>query len=329
MPSAALDFRRVCGGFVPVYVTFMLKRARQRASMRVTIYTLRTKTDGVLFGVLLCFLFWRSLLQQCGDIETNPGPPKLDNMRQTRLASGGRRLSADRTDATQSSTPPTSQNQEPTLTDVMAILNTMNSKFDSMKEDVKVLSDNYVRLQEEVKGLREEVADLRQENKDLQTDNDTLKTKMEEVLRKTDDLECRSKRNNLIFYGLPREENETGEDCEATLKEIVVDKLELAGDIEFDRVHRLNSKSNSPVIARCTFFKDKVKILKAKGKLRGSQIFIGEDFSPRVRELRRKLTPHLKKARDEKKKVTMVFDHLVIEGKRYTLDGDNNLIVQR
>ena len=176
-----------------------------------------------------------------------------------------------------------------------------------------------------MKGLREEVTVLREENEDLRTSNDNLKTKMEEVLKKTDDLECRSKRNNLIVYGLHREKNESGEECEAVLKEMIVDKLEL-GEVEFDRVHRLNSKPNSPVIARCTFFKDKVKILKAKGKLRGSQVFIGEDFSLRVRDLRRKPTPHLKKARAENKKATMVYDHLVVEGKKYILGDDNNLI---
>lgn len=298
--------------------------------MRVTIFSLRTKTDGVVFGLLLSYLFWGSLLLQHGDIESNPGPgpgsgpgsQKSDNMRQTRLASGGRCVSSERTDAS-------SQNREPTLTDVMSILTTLNTKFDSMQDDVKVLRENYVLLQEEVKGLRQEVADLRMENEYLQTTNDSLKTKMDDVLKKTDDLECRSKRNNLIFYGLPREENESGEDLEATLKELIVDKLEVSGDVDFDRVHRLNSKPNSPVIARCTFFKDKVKILKAKGKLRGTKVFIGEDFSTRVRELRRKLTPLLKKAREDRKKATMVFDHLIIDGKKYVLGDDNDLVAQK
>ena len=77
------------------------------------------------------------------------------------------------------------------------------------------------------------------------------------------------------------------------LKDLKTDKLELTDDIVFDRFHRLNSKPNSPVIVRCVSFKDKVKRLKVKGKLQGSQIFISEDFSARVRKIRRRLTSHL------------------------------------
>lgn len=110
MPSTALDFRHVCGSFVPVFVAFMWKRAKGKAAMRVSVFTLRNRTDGAVFGLLLCYLFWGSLLQQCGDVELNPGPPKQNNMRQTRLASGGHSVSAERVDTTQNSAPSTLKN---------------------------------------------------------------------------------------------------------------------------------------------------------------------------------------------------------------------------
>ena len=58
-----------------------------------------------------------------------------------------------------------------------------------------------------------------------------------------------------------RAEKETGEDCEGVLRDLITDRLELADDIQFDRV------PDSPVVARCTFSKDKVKIL--KGQVQG------------------------------------------------------------
>ena len=134
--------------------------------------------------------------------------------------------------------------------------------------------------------MREDYASVRQESKDLKVQNENLEKKVVEMERKMDDLECRSKRNNLIIHGLYRAEKEIGEDCEAALKDLITNKLELANGIQFDRVHRLNAKANSPVVARCTFFKDKVKILKAKTKLRGSDVSFGEDFSSRVRSIR-------------------------------------------
>jgi hypothetical protein len=101
--------------------------------------------------------------------------------------------------------------------------------------------------------------------------------------------------------------------------DLITDKLELAQDFQFDRVHRLSSKPDAPVIARCTFYKQKMDLLKAKRKL----------FSLRVRDIRRKLTPHLKKARSDGKRAAMVFDHLLIDGKRYNVSSNDTLVERR
>eukprot|EP00745_Piridium_sociabile_P000173 TRINITY_DN101275_c0_g1_i2.p1 TRINITY_DN101275_c0_g1~~TRINITY_DN101275_c0_g1_i2.p1 ORF type:complete len:124 (+),score=19.45 TRINITY_DN101275_c0_g1_i2:179-550(+) len=75
MPSSAVHFRAVCGSFLPVYIGFMFKRAKEKAALRIAIVTLRRRVDGVIFGMLLTYFFWGSLLLRCGDIESNPGPP--------------------------------------------------------------------------------------------------------------------------------------------------------------------------------------------------------------------------------------------------------------
>lgn len=312
---------------MPVFLLFMFKRAKEKAAMQIRTLVLRSRANGVVVGLLLVYLFWGSLIYQCGDVERNPGPAsKQDGRRQTRLDSAGMtgRPSLERP-ATQSTS------AEPSLTDVMTTLQAMtelmDTKFSEVKQEVHDLREEYVVLQGELKGLREEVGELRQENSDLQKKNQDLTTKLDYLEKRTDDLEGRSKRNNLIFYGMHRSQNETSADCEGLVKDLITDKLELSEDIEFDRVHRLSSKADSPVIARCVFYKQKLAILKAKRKLQGSNIFVAENFSNRVRDVRRRLTPHLKKARNESKKVTMVFDHLVIDGKKFML-GDGDALVE-
>ena len=201
----------------------------------------------------------------------------------------------------------------------------MNLKFDDRKSDAKIVSEGFARLQDEVKELREEYSFIRQENKDLKAENERFEKMITEMQREVDDLEGRSKRNNLIIHGLVRADKETGEDCEGVLRDLITDRLELADDIQFDRAHRLNSKPNSPVVARCTFFKDKMKILNAKRKLQGTNVFIGEDSSSHICDVRRRLVPHLKKARSENKKCIIVFDHLIIDGKKFALGDRDNL----
>eukprot|EP00745_Piridium_sociabile_P004361 TRINITY_DN1257_c0_g1_i6.p1 TRINITY_DN1257_c0_g1~~TRINITY_DN1257_c0_g1_i6.p1 ORF type:complete len:323 (-),score=63.13 TRINITY_DN1257_c0_g1_i6:203-1171(-) len=322
MPSAGLDFRAACGCFLPVYQCFMMKRVRQRIAMRIAILKLKRRVDGVVAGLLLSYLFWGSILLQCGDVESNPGPPAPPDppstqskgmMVQTRLSSKGSTSSRSSMDRPGRSEDGASNQpgKAPTLSDVVNMLHAQNSRMDTgfdelkqevhdvkqqvheVQQEVQVLREEYAAMQDELRGLRDEVSGLRQQNQELQQRNDDLAEKIDGLGKMTDDLEGRSKRNNVIFYGLHRRENETAAECEDMVKDLITDKLELSHDFEFDRVHRLSSKPDAPVIARCTFYKHKIDLLKAKRKLQGTNIFIGEDFSLRVRDMRRKLTPRL------------------------------------
>lgn len=332
MPSDAVSFRTVCGRFLPAFIGFMLKRVKKKKALRIAIVKLARKVDGVAFALLLSYLFWGSLLLRCGDIESNPGPnppPGKNSMRQTRLSSAGTSRSVDK--ASDSRTTVSSPSATaPTLTDVMNTLNErsdqMDAKMDALRQDMHKLSEDYAGLKDELKELRREVTELREENEELRKTNNTLTEKLEDCEKRIDDLEGRSKRNNLIFYGLPRRENETPADCEGLLQDLFTSKLNLTDHVELDRAHRLNAKPDSPVIARCAFYKQKVKVLKAKSKLKGSNVFIGEDFSRGVRDLRRRLAPHLKKAREDGKKATMVFNYLLIDGHKFTVDNCDKLI---
>ena len=257
---------------------------------------------------------------------------------QTRQGSASRRASVDRgvdktqtTDAGAASgtglagTSGETVRDDPSLRDIMTMLVSLNSKFDSMQSDIQEVKRSNEQMKTEIEGIKETVHDLKAENDRLRKQTTDMQERLDTLTIKADDLECRSKRNNVIVYGLHRPDGETGQDCEDALQDFLTDKLELSRTIEFDRVHRLNSKPNSPVIARCTYFKDKNTILKARYKLKGSNIFLGEDFSVRVREIRKKLGPHLKAARDQGKRATMIFDHLLINGKKFTLDNENEL----
>lgn len=322
MPASTLDFRHVCGCFVSVFIGFMNKRVKEKVSMRVHILTLRCRAAGVMVGVLLTLLFWGDLLHRCGDIEKNPGP--------TETRATNRSYSKDSLEA--ASGQQQTEHGEPTLRDVMTILTSMNSKFDEMKDDVKHLKGVYSALKDEMCDLQDEVTNLKRINDDLLNENEAMKSKIENLECITDDLAGRSRRNNILFYGMPRSsDTETNEECEARIQEILTDQLEIAENVQFDRVHRLGKDKTSPIIACCTLYKQKVVIMKAERKLKegNTGIFIGDDFTQRVRVIRKSLVPHLKKAREEGKKASMVFDHIVMNGKKMALDCDGNLVEKK
>ena len=336
MPIGAMDYTAVCGCFLPTFISFMTKRATEKLKMRKRLVCLRSYVGGVLFGFVLCYLFWGGLLLRAGDIEVNPGPTPSDKqttdkssggLRQTRLASArttdtsGNYMQSGRSSSPAASSPPFS------LNDVMAKLNAMDGKLDDVTGDVRDIKQKFSVMEEEVGVLKRDVQALNEENELLQNCNDELKNRTEKLEKKVDDLEGRSKRNNLLFFGLTKEENETNADCEVRLKEFLTDKLEMAQDVEFDRVHRVSPKPDSPLIARCVLYKDKLQILKCKNKLKGTSIFIGEDFSTGVRAVRRKLTVLMKEKRNAGARVSMIYDHLMVDGKKFFLSEDGTGLV--
>ena len=336
MPSASLDFRARCGSFVHVFVAFMAKRARFAKEMRVRVLHVRSRMEGVMVGLVLTVFLTSDLLLRAGNVETNPGPDHKDGGRtvQTRLtAGGGRPGSADRRNSATAAPP------DPTLADVMAKLvsvdssmndmsRSMNLKLDQVSDDVQEMKAEFGHLQREVQTWKDKVVTLEKENDELKRSNNALLDRVSRIEKNVDDLEGRSRRQNLLFHGLHREEGETQESLEVQLQDIFTDKLELAEDIEFDRVHRLGSKANAPVIARCTYYKDKIKILKEKHKLKGTDIFIGEDFSRGVREKRKKLSAIMKMKKDAGENVKLVHDHLVVEGVKFFLSPDGEGLVR-
>ena len=343
MPAVSLTFRASCGCFVAVFIRFMFGRAKKKAESKCRTLRPRTRKTGVMVGLTLLVFFWSNLLMQCGDIEVNPGPPK--HTKQTRLTSSSSLVSlnnkpedscANEHDERQETGP------ELSLKDVMTMLNGMNTKidtlqgnvdrmqiqFDKLHEDVADMMNSFSAVQKEMQALSHEVTSLRNSNDELQESNRRMKDQLMTLEAKADDLENRSKRNNIIIHGIPRNENESPEECQRNLKDMITNKLDIHADFSFDRVHRLNAKKDSPIIARCTFYKDKIAILKAKRKLKDTNVFVGEDFSQRVRSIRKKLSPHLKTAKEQGKRATMIYDHLIIEGKKFFLAEDETNIRQ-
>ena len=191
----------------------------------------------------------------------------------------------------------------------------------SVKYTVKELSEMVKGLQVEVKCLKELVQKL----------TNSLETKTDELSQKTDDLENRSRRDNIVVYGIPEktgEERETWDDCEAAVRTVLVEDLEMEdaaddGGVGIERAHRVGKRGDKPrpIVVKLTHSKTKAAILTgARQKLRKSEIKISEDYSFQVRQKRKGLIPEMIKARKEEKEAYLRFDKLVINGKTFQFD---------
>jgi regulator of replication initiation timing len=244
MPSCSVDFRPVCGSFFFIFQMFMEKRRLFAKKMSVRLIFAKNKGVGLLVGSVLAYLAWINLVLICSnDVELNPGP-------QDSVQGATRPL-------TRQSVLSLSSGNEPSLMDVMAKLNVMdscmNSKLDVLSREMQTISETVNTLQTELKDTKEQVSVLLEENLVLRETVNSLTDRMCMLEKQSDNLENRSRRNNLLFYGLEKQEGETNVDCEETIRELCTDKLELVDDIVFERVHRVGSSPKAPIIAKLAF----------------------------------------------------------------------------
>lgn len=173
--------------------------------------------------------------------------------------------------------------------------------------------DSLARLEEKVDSCQEQIANMKM----------VIQSKQEKI----DDLENCSRRANLIIYGFPEVEGETALTLErAVNKSIIEDTLELK-PAAIERIHRIGRaqpNKTRPVILKLQDSREKFSILKRGHKLRGTSLSIGEDFSKRVREIRRKLWNSAKANRENNEKVSLVFDKLYINNHAYVWSNEKD-----
>ena len=146
----------------------------------------------------------------------------------------------------------------------------------------------------------ENTATLRLITSDLRVKE--VKVQIEDVGNKLDDLENRSRRNNLRFEGIPESPNETWQESESKVKHLISSHMpEVGTDFVIERAHRVGTpRSDSKprkIVARFLNYKDREAVFKAKKKLHGTNMFVNEDYSDRVIKKRTELIPKLKEAR--------------------------------
>ena len=195
----------------------------------------------------------------------------------------------------------------------MELFKDMMSKKDEL---ISNLSIKVGKLEADVEHLKKSQDFVTKETTDLkQTLEKSLSNngqKFEQLENKTQDLEDRSRRNNLVIFGVPEDETTSVEDCDKIicdmLRKYKVINTEEAHEGLLERAHRLGKKKPNhekprPIIVCCGSFKDKQYILRNCNRLRGSPYFVAEDYSKATLAIRREL---VNKGNDAKEKCPAV-----------------------
>ena len=153
---------------------------------------------------------------------------------------------------------------------------------------------------------------------------------LKEIKDKLNNLENRSRRNNLRIGGIIEEENESWSQSEKKLQEIIKDQLHFERDIEIERAHRSGKtmiersrNKGITIIAKIINFKENQELLseyKAR-KLWTKGLFINEDFSEDTMEKCKSLFQRAKELPEEGKFARVVYDRFIFRDSRSRLEN--------
>lgn len=162
---------------------------------------------------------------------------------------------------------------------------------------------------------------------DQKKENNLLKLRFKVLDEKRIQAETYSRRDNLIFDGIPEPQDETKWDLYNKILDVLRVKMKFhqVEDIKFVRWHRYGrSYGNKPraVMVKFHFFPDKERVWDARKELKNTDIWVSEDFPVEIKNRRQVLMPIYRAAlRTEGVTASLNRDRLFLNGNMFTINN--------
>jgi len=236
---------------------------------------------------------------------------------------------------------------EKKLTDMSQKMTAMDNRVSSLETSARECNGKLVDLEvsrtmdaqtcDEIRSKQSDIDSKLKEEKThiqkLSAECETLKKSNLSLSEEITDLQSRSMRDNLLFFGIT-EANSPDDRKAEQCSDIILGHLEhtfnipdARGTIKLDRAHRIgsyDSKKTRPVVVKFNYYQDKERV---KQHIRDfvktnsdCPIRSSDQFPKVIQEKRKKLIPTLVAAKTAGKKASLSYDKLYIEGKMYTVD---------
>ena len=173
-------------------------------------------------------------------------------------------------------------------------------------------------LEEKGKKLDEKHVNL--ENQCNELCNNSLESEF--FYKKLVDLEERSGKKDLRIDGIAEKPNENWERFEEQLQNVFKEKLGL-DNVQIEHVHRVRNKRNKDkrtkprtIVCKILSYKQKKEVLKNPNKLKGTDIFLNEDFCHETIQQRKELWEEVKRLCSKGQIAYLNYRSIVVKGKR-------------
>lgn len=197
------------------------------------------------------------------------------------------------------------------------IMETTNKRVDNLVKEFTEYKQSLDYTQTQVDNQKKINDDITAMCKDARKDINTVCESALSLDGKVDYLEAQSKRNNLIIDGIPESKRESWQDTENKVRQVLSEKLGMNMDaVEVERAHRMGETTDGgrhrSIIVKFFRWKDKEDVMARANKLRGSNIYLNEDYSEAVRLRRKELIPIMKAERAKGNIAYIRYDKLIV-----------------
>ena len=223
-------------------------------------------------------------------------------------------------------THPGPASQKSDISEMKEILYSVRDLNQSLVAEIKHLTGTVTQLLGRIESVEKNLVEVNHELDNLYDRTKYLEDKL-------DDLENRSRRQNVVLHGVDEEENETWDCTEEKVMKVLHENLGLQVDrSQIERAHRTGVRrmnGTRPII--CKFLSDKIKesVLNNCKKLQGTQIFIVQDYSHRIRMERQKLKRYMLDERSKGNHAYISYKFLYINRRKYSLRDLENVNPQQ
>ena len=214
------------------------------------------------------------------------------------------------------------------------LVKTINAKVSDLETKTKELDIRVIQTEKacqfqsnenetnkkDLKSVKDDIKNLKKNCDTMNKSSASLNNEAAAIEKRLTDLESRSMRDNLMFYGI-KEEGDT-ENCGQLVKNLCLNVLHVddANDMLFDRAHRVGQKSATtrPIVVKFHYYSDREKVRQASfnyaNELKTANFGVGAQLPKGIRDARKPLYPIMKKAKDEGKDVKFIGKKLYING---------------
>lgn len=162
----------------------------------------------------------------------------------------------------------------------------------------------------------------------MKDENKKLKEKVAQQEGRITYLERETRKNNIIIKGVVDEENENTNKTEEKVANIIQKigtDINVKEDLEQTRrIGKYIKDKKRPILVKVIRGNKKVQILQNARKLKGTDIWIDEDYTKEVVEERKMLIPHMKEARNKGHRAQLKYNKLIINDEIYRANDFTN-----